>query len=555
MTRFHPRRGLLSCAAVFVLLAGAALAADTPAGAAADETARVEAGRMIYREGRLPSGEPLRGRRPAGNEVSGRDAACVLCHQRSGLGLAEGAIPMPPVSGPALFGSRTLPGHVARRAPGMEFRDYPFRTRPPYDDESLARAIRDGVNPDGYAFQYLMPRYELSDRDMQSLIAYLRTLSAQPSPGVDASVAHFATVVAPGMDPARRDAYLGVLKACFTERYPEPELDTSGMAGEGKRQVWRLHVWELEGAPETWEWQLQAHYARQPVFAMISGLGREEWAPVERFCESNGLPCLFPNVDLPGSAAGAWYSFYFFRGVALEAGVLASYLQEQREVRVRRVVQLARAGGSGARGAAALRDALAGSGIVVEDRAYPGSGKSRLLAGLGKGDALVLWLGPEDLVTLTQREPPRAGLLLVSGMLGGLENAPLPPGWKKAAQMVYPFDPPGRWHLRMDRNLRPWLAQKGLPRADERMQGNTLAACNILTESMLRLRGRYVRDHLVEWVENYPSAMGNAPAPQAFPRFSLGPGQRFSSKGAYMVRFASPDKKRLVPVQPDWIVP
>jgi hypothetical protein len=87
------------------------------------------------------------------------------------------------------------------------------------------------------------------------------------------------------------------------------------------------------------------------------------------------------------------------------------------------------------------------------------------------------------------------------------------------------------------------------------LQGNTLTACNLLTESMLRLRGRYFRDHLVEWVENYSSAMGNAPAPQAFPRFSLGPGQRFSSKGAYFVRFASPDKKRLVPVQPGWIVP
>ncbi|HEX9179664.1 MAG TPA: c-type cytochrome, partial [Burkholderiales bacterium] len=184
MTRlFH---GLFCCAAVLLPVA-------TVAAPDADEAARLEAGRMIYREGRLPSGEPLRGRRPAGNEVAGRDAACVLCHQRSGLGLAEGAIPMPPISGPALFGSQALPGHTPRRAPGMEFRDYPFRTRPPYDDAGLARAIRAGVNPDGYAFQYLMPRYELSDADMQSLIAYLRTLSAQPSAGVDATVAHFAT--------------------------------------------------------------------------------------------------------------------------------------------------------------------------------------------------------------------------------------------------------------------------------------------------------------------------------------------------------------------------
>lgn len=541
------RLPLLCCAGALLALGAA------PALPAADDAALVEAGRMIYREGKLPSGEPLRGRRPAGNEVAGRDAACVLCHQRSGLGLAEGAIPMPPISGPALFGSQALPGHTPRRAPGMEFRDYPFRTRPPYDGAGLARAIRAGVNPDGYSFQYLMPRYELSDADMQSLIAYLRTLSAQPSPGVDATVAHFATVVAPEMDPARREAYLGVLRTCFRERYPEPEHDTSGLAQQGKRQVWRLHVWDLEGAPETWERQLREHHARQPVFAMISGLGGAEWTPVERFCEAEGLPCLFPNVDLPGGDAGRWYSFYFFRGVALEAAVLAQHIQASPGLR--RVVQVTRAEGAGARGAAALREALAGSRLRVEDRAFPGDAKSRPLAGLKKGDALVLWLGSEDLGALTRGGPPPAGVILVSGMLSGLENAPLPPAWKKVALMVYPYDPPGRWHLRMDRNLRPWLTQQGLARSDERLQGNTLTTCNLLTESMLRLRGRYFRDHLVEWVENYPSAMGNAPAPQAFPRFSLGPGQRFSSKGAYLVRFASPDKKRLVPVQPDWIVP
>ncbi|HET9701190.1 MAG TPA: cytochrome C, partial [Burkholderiales bacterium] len=314
----------------------------------------------------------------------------------------------------------------------------------------------------------------------------------------------------------------------------------------------RLHVWDLEGTPDTWERQLASHYARQPVFAAISGLGGTEWSPVERFCEEQGLPCLFPNVDLPGTDPGRWYSFHYFRGLDLEAAVLAQHIQESRGLR--RVVQIARPEGSGTRGAAALREALAATGIVIEDRAFPGDAKTRSLAGLRKGDALVLWLGREDLAALT-RSPPPAVEILVPGMLSGLEHAPLPPPWKRVAVMAYPYDPPGRWNLRMDRNLRPWLAQQGLARSDERLQGNTLAACNLLTESMLRLRGRHFRDYLVEWVENYPSAMGNAPAPQAFPRFSLGPGQRFSSKGAYLVRFAAPDSKRLVPVQPDWIVP
>lgn len=514
--------------------------------AAAADDALVEAGRRIYEHGVLPSGGPLEGVRPGGGEVSGREGACVLCHQRSGLGMSEGAIPMPPVSGPALFGKPSLPGHEPRRAPGMQFRDYPFRTRPPYDDASLARAVRDGINPDGHAFHYLMPRYALAGRDMDALLAYLRSLSAFPSPGVEESAIHFATVVAPGVPDERRAGYLRVLRACFEERYPE----------QPGRQAWRLHVWQLEGEPAAWERQLREHYARRPVFAMVSGLGADEWGPVERFCESSALPCLFPNVEAPGGEPPGWYSFHFFRGVRLEAAVLAQHIAEQRGGRgLRRVVQLHAGEGSGARAAAALRAALGESGLAVIDRGVRGAAGEDLVHDVGQGDALVLWLAPRELAALTRRVPPRASLLLLSGMLAGLENAPLPPAWKEPAIMVYPYDPPRRWNLRMDRNLRPWLAQHGIARGDERLQGNTLAACNLLTESMLRLRGQYFRDHLVEWVESYPSAMGNAPAPQAFPRFSLGPGQRFSSKGAWLVRFESPRAARLVPVQGEWIVP
>jgi cytochrome c len=517
---------VLACAAATLWLV-------TPVAAAAAGNSLAEAGRRLYREGILASGEPLRGVRPGGQVVTGRDAACVLCHQRSGLGMPEGAVAMPPISGPALFENRTPEGAVARRAPGMQLRDYSYRTRRPYDDASLARAIRQGVNPEGESFQYLMPRYDLPDPDMQALVAYLHTLSARDSPGVEGGIVHFATVVAPDAAPARRDEFLGVLQRCFADH------------GD-----WRLHVWNLEGAPPTWEKQLDERYASQPVFALVSGLGGNEWEPVERFCGANAVPCLFPNVERPGTPQPNWYSFYFYRGVALEAAVIAQWLKEEREARgIRRVVQVVPARGAGADAAAALRRELADSGMAIEDR--------EAAASAGEHDALVLWLERDALAAYMKRNPapPGAAVVMVSGLLAGLEDAPLPPGWKQVALMTYPFDPPARRQLRMERNLRPWLAEHGLAPGDERLQGNTLAACNVLSETMLRLRGRYVRDHLVEWMENYPSAMGNAPAPQAFPRFSLGPGQRFSSKGAYVVRFASADGKRLAPARDEWIVP
>ncbi len=539
---------------IAVALTSAAAAAEAPP--AADRATLIEAGRRIYMEGVLPSGEPLRAKRPGGVVVQGPDASCTLCHQRSGMGLTEGSVPVPPVTGTALFDKLKLAtyGRAPRRAPGIVFKEYHFKSRPPYTDATLASALRQGVSPTGYVFQYMMPHYDLTDADMAALIAYLRTLSSQPSPGANPRELHFATPVAPGIDAARRSAFLGVLQACFDDKLPPPD------AADGDRQTWRLHVWQLDGPPDSWAAQLQARYDAQPVFAMVSGLGGDEWAPVERFCEANRVPCLFPNTDVPGSPAGGRYSFYFYRGTLLEADVMASYLSEKREaLGLTRVVQISRREGAGAQAAAALAAALAGAPLAVEHRlleAAPGAGGARLFQGIGSGDALVLWLRESDLTNLGKavRAVPKAGLLLASGLLGGQENVPLPSPWRKSLLMTYPFDPPERWNRRMDYNLRTWLAERDIPRQDERMQGNTLAACNLLTEGVLRLRGQFLRDYLVELTENYPTQMGNAPAPEAFPRFSLGPGQRFSSKGAHIVRFAAPPARRLAPEQ-EWIVP
>lgn len=77
----------------------------------------------------------------------------------------------------------------------MKFKDYAFRTRPTYNDASLARAIREGVSTSGYQFNYMMPRYELAEPDMKALTAYI----------------HFATVIAAGVNPGERNDTIGVL--------------------------------------------------------------------------------------------------------------------------------------------------------------------------------------------------------------------------------------------------------------------------------------------------------------------------------------------------------
>ena len=68
---------LLAAACVLAAQAGSALAGDD---------SEIEAGRRIYIEGVLPSGEPLLARREGGVTLAGTQAACGNCHRRSGMG-------------------------------------------------------------------------------------------------------------------------------------------------------------------------------------------------------------------------------------------------------------------------------------------------------------------------------------------------------------------------------------------------------------------------------------------------------------------------------------
>lgn len=513
----------------------------------------LEAGKRIYEQGVLSNGRLLVGKRQDQFVVEGHNAACIHCHRRSGMGLSEGGNFIPPVTATALFGKLKLNtyGRLPASASGMTFKNWPSLTRPEYDNQTLAHALRKGFSSSGYQFQYLMPRYELDEPDMQALLAYLHNLSTHDSSGIELNVAHFATVITPEQPAEKRTAFLDVLQGCMKEKFN---------AADPASFQWKLHVWELSGPTSSWQNQLKTLYENRPVFALISGLGQDEWGPVAGYCEAQGLPCLFPNVLQPASDQEQAYNFYFFRGSQLEADVMTKYLLDKpAQGAIKRIRLISRDDAIGERAAQSVRAQIAPHNLQFEHialRELTTADMARALDGLTQVDALIMMLSSEDLALLSHYsdQPPKVAYLLMSGTLGGLEETQLAKSWRTKALMTYPYDPPVRWNRRMDFNLRPWLAAHNIPRKDERMQGNTLAACNLLYEGILRLRGQYLRDYLVETIENYPASMGNAPAAQAFPRFSLGPGQRFSSKGAHLVRFSGPDMRQLLPEQ-EWIIP
>ena len=558
------RRVILSFCVLFCLVASVAI---VPAELAAEIRGLVDGpGEAIYRDGLLPSGRPLAATVQAGLRVEGKELACASCHRRSGFGCSEGGVYVPRVTGPALFEPGLLRRADLFRDLYQEVQPRPYvervrdpRVRPAYTPETLAVALREGRDPAGRQLDPLMPRYRLSDEEVGQLAAYLRSLGAAPSPGVDGREIHFATVVTPGVDPGRRKAMLDVLEGYVRWKNAETSHSAQRLGYSpwyrdefyGSYRQWRLHVWELHGAPSTWQAQLAEYYRAQPVFAVLSGLGAGSWRPVHEFCESAELPCLFPNTELPVVSPPGIWSLYLSPGLTAEAQSLARYLRDSASGRI---VQVYRDVEDERIPARALREAL---GDRLAERSIP-KGQAlttafwqRLIHETGAA-VLVLWLGRDDAATLApaaEALAPVRQIVLSYSRLGESEPE-VPAALREKIRLTWRFAPPGHEEPLAYR-VRAWMNARRIPVTDERLELNTWFALAVADHSLTHVVENFSRDFFVESVEEEAE---NSLSPGVFPSLGLGPGQRFASKGSSVVRLAAGALGGLEPVS-GWIVP
>ncbi len=580
---------------LMTLISSSLLAAETP----------VEAGRKIYMEGVLPSGKPLTGYHVGSTAVSGAAAACVNCHRPSGMGSVEGDTQVAPIASNYLFHTgedkpiATMDPRVSKRF---------NQAHPPYTDEALAIAIRGGANNLGVEMHGLMPRYMLGDTDMKSLIAYLKQLNMTWSTGATGDSIRFATVITPDVDSERRLAFKEMLSLIFKRKNGSTitnkhsggkrlHMVTAAEMVLGTERNWTLDIWELKGEPETWAAQLDALYQANPVFALVSGLSDGTWEPVHDFCERHQVPQWFPTVPLPVQKPGK-YSLYFSRGVILEADVLASHLNSMAK-KPKSVVQVYRNDEVGRSAAAEFKRAMAERRISVDDRILPASGNTTesfrvLMSSIGvKNTPVMFWLRPDDVAALQEIAPPAGINAYFSGMLTSSEPDVFSPEWKARLHLVYPYVLPDLRELNLQ-YFQAWLRINKVELVDEAMQSEVFFSLNYLTDTLSEMLNNLYRDYLVERGESMINkregikveqevrdlrSMGlkselirkhgnmtveegsRLPVGQTgltkregttiYPRLSLGPGQRFASKGGYIVHFV---KDKIEP-ESDWIVP
>ena len=526
-----------------------------------------ELGKKIFREGLLPSGKPVRAVVQGDTTVEGTQLNCANCHRRSGFGSSEGAALVPPVTGAFLFGRRELRRTELFRKLFQEVQPNSQRVslrdphvRPAYTEETLISALREGKDPLGHEFDPLMPRYDLSAEDSAHLVAYLRSIDNTSAPGVTRSIIHFATVITEGVQPEKRRAILQVMDAYFRWKNTEVAglLVRPGHAAfydsdsYGALREWVLHVWDLKGPVETWSRQLSAYYQKQPVFALLSGAGEETWRPVHDFCERNEVPCLFPNTNLPVVSTSGAYSLYLSGGLTVEAEALAKHLLERVKPDAR-ILQVYRDAGGGPVLANALRRSLMKHGVTgLRERVIRGSHGPpsplfwKRLFEDEQVSILVLWLNDADLATIGTVQAPTPPIYLSYSLLKSL-----PPSWSDRVGnkifLTYPFTLPNAQTPHIYR-ARAWLRSKGVVRMHERAQLNTYFALAVADHSLTNLAGNFSRDYFIETVEHETEV---TPNPGVFPRLSLGPGQRFASKGSYIIKLSANG----IEAASEWIIP
>lgn len=155
-TRKFLSGGLFAAVLVGILVTGAACGAQ--GGASPD----VALGETIYVEGTDAAGTQITHTTEAGILSQ---TGCFACHGTDGKGrsidTALGHFDVPDIRWSVI--SQPIPNDEGG-------------TDPAYDPTTFARAVREGIDSGGGQLEPVMPRWELTDPEMNALIAYLQSL-------------------------------------------------------------------------------------------------------------------------------------------------------------------------------------------------------------------------------------------------------------------------------------------------------------------------------------------------------------------------------------------
>ena len=138
------------------------------AGGTYDKGSYASNGERIYYLGIDGDGQRIRFRRGP-HWLRMRGGACVNCHGPEGKG------GLPVMMGTHIPGDIRYSALISGKHHG-EAGDEQKSEEQAYTDEGIKKAIREGIEPSGKSLDRTMPRWDISDKDMNDLLEYLKKL-------------------------------------------------------------------------------------------------------------------------------------------------------------------------------------------------------------------------------------------------------------------------------------------------------------------------------------------------------------------------------------------
>lgn len=508
-----------------------------PAGLSTEEALRL--GEAMYRTGTLPSGQPMIALVQGDIEISGQILTCANCHMRSGLGSYEGGVTTLPTNGAKLYSPLTNGYDLPSTSMGYRPLEAP---RPAYTDETLAEALQGGIDPAGRELSRTMPRYTLDDREMEIMIFYLKNLSSKLSPGATNEVLRLATVVSEDVPAADRKSMLDAMNS-FITRFPRKLT---------------LDVWELTGPQDTWPEQLERQYRQQPVFVMLGGLVKGSWQPIHTFCEQNSIPCILPITDLPVISPNDVYTLYFSKGYYQEGEAAAKYLAHVLELPAdKQVVQIIDESDEGRALAQGFTDSWKkfGSSPAI-DKTITASETTgvdfwRNLAAKHPDAVLLLWLGQDQLAGIESlgelRERP--SMLFVSSTMLGDSFKAIPDNIRNFTNITYQYGLTEE-RKRVLTSVHQFWRGRGVKTTNMAIAEKVYSQISLFSLAFGGLKGNRYRDYFLDLIDMTEDQTGYS---ARYPRMSFGPGQRYTSKGCYIVALGAGPEPKLIK-KSEWVI-
>jgi len=421
------RAATLLCA--LVLLAAAVAAAA----GLSDEQRR---GKRIYLEGK--------GRKKInaillepGLKAPGAGFPCINCHLAGGTGQLEGGVQSSDIT---WF-------HLTKEFSGKRSSG---RVHPAYDDESVATAITDGMDPAGNDLDPTHPRYEMEREDLEDLIAYMKVMDHEPVPGVTDNEVRVG-ILLPESGPLAEAG--GEVRSLLTGYFAEVNA-RGGLYGRS------LVLAPVPYDPSRGNGALpavQAAVESENICCCLANVAGQAGDDPAKYLTKRKVPVLVPLLSAPESGyATGRYTFHIFASIRDQARVMTDFLAERLKATGNRVGLLYASDSSGEGGAAGAREQAKKHDLVLgpEIPFSPGTFSAAEVVKRLKGEdvsAVLFFGGPREALAFA-REAERLSwrpLFLAPAPMVGNALQSSPSGFLDSVYVASPLSAPKRSSRKM----------------------------------------------------------------------------------------------------------